>query len=59
MPRYFERFEGRQDLIEYATLHNIPVGATKEHSYSEDENLLHISYEVHGHHSQDTHVHCT
>lgn len=44
-PEYFERFEGRQDLIKYATLHNIPVGATKEHSYSEDENLLHISYE--------------
>jgi argininosuccinate synthase len=44
-PEYFERFEGRQDLIEYATKHEIPVGATKEHSYSEDENLLHISYE--------------
>jgi len=44
-PEYFERFEGRQDLIEFATKHEIPVGATKKHSYSEDENLLHISYE--------------
>jgi len=44
-PEYFEQFEGRQQLIEYATKHEIPVGATKEHSYSEDENLLHISYE--------------
>lgn len=44
-PEYFERFEGRQDLIEFATQHEIPVGATKKHSYSEDENLLHISYE--------------
>ena len=24
---------------------NIPVGATKKHSYSEDENMYHISYE--------------
>jgi len=44
-PEYFERFEGRQDLIDYATINEIPVGATKEHSYSEDENLMHISYE--------------
>jgi len=44
-PEYFKRFEGRQDLIDYATQQEIPVGATKEHSYSEDENLMHISYE--------------
>jgi len=34
-----------QDLIDYATAHGIPVGATKEFSYSEDENIMHISYE--------------
>jgi len=44
-PEYFNRFEGRQDLIDYATANEIPVGATKKHSYSEDENLMHISYE--------------
>jgi len=44
-PEYLAKFEGRQDLIDYATAHGIPVGATKKHSYSEDENLMHISYE--------------
>lgn len=44
-PEYFERFPGRPDLLDYATANEIPVGATKKHSYSEDENLLHISYE--------------
>merc|ERR1719353_360750 len=44
-PEYLERFDGRQDLIDYATAHGISVGATKKHSYSEDENLMHISYE--------------
>ena len=42
---YLERFQGRQDLLDYATSHGIPVSATKKHSYSEDENLMHISYE--------------
>ena len=44
-PEYLEKFKGRLDLIEYAEKHGIPVGATKKHSYSEDENLMHISYE--------------
>lgn len=42
---YLERFPGRPELLDYATKHGIPVSATKKHSYSEDENLLHISYE--------------
>jgi len=44
-PIYCEKFKGRQDLIEYASQFNIPISQTKKHSYSEDENLLHISYE--------------
>lgn len=42
---YLNRFQGRQDLLDYASAHGIPVTATKKHSYSEDENLMHISYE--------------
>jgi len=44
-PEYLEKFKGRPDLIDFATQHGIPVGQTKKHSYSEDENLMHISYE--------------
>mmetsp|Transcript_5160 Transcript_5160/g.7268 ORF Transcript_5160/g.7268 Transcript_5160/m.7268 type:complete len:452 (+) Transcript_5160:121-1476(+) len=42
---YLAKFEGRQDLLDYAALRGIPVSATKKHSYSEDENMMHISYE--------------
>ena len=30
---YLDKFQGRLDLIDYAEEQNIPVGATKEHSY--------------------------
>ena len=45
IPRFLNRFEGRQDLINYAKTKGIPVVQTKKKSYSMDENLLHISYE--------------
>jgi len=35
----------RESLIEYAEKHNIPVTVTKSKPYSEDRNLLHISFE--------------
>lgn len=38
-------FNSREDLINYAKKHNIPVTATKEKPYSMDQNLLHISFE--------------
>jgi len=38
-------YSGRNDLIEYATQHGIPVPVTKEKPYSMDANLMHISYE--------------
>jgi len=44
-PVYCEKFPGRQELLEYATSKGIQVTATKKHSYSEDENMMHISYE--------------
>ncbi|HWM87940.1 MAG TPA: argininosuccinate synthase [Kofleriaceae bacterium] len=38
-------FRGRQQLIDYARQHGIPVEATTEKPYSVDRNLLHTSYE--------------
>jgi len=37
---------GREDAIEYAKLHNVPVPVTKKSIYSRDRNLWHISHEV-------------
>jgi argininosuccinate synthase len=37
--------KGREELIDYAAKHRIPVTATKSKPYSTDRNLLHISYE--------------
>lgn len=38
-------FKGRQELIDYATAHDIPVPITRDKPYSTDRNLLHTSYE--------------
>lgn len=38
-------FKGRQEMLEYAKQHGIPVPVTVEKPYSMDANLLHISYE--------------
>ncbi|MBI3735767.1 argininosuccinate synthase [Candidatus Sumerlaeota bacterium] len=38
-------FKGREDLLNYAHKHGIPVTATKAKPYSSDRNLLHISFE--------------
>lgn len=37
--------KGREDAIEYAKKHSIPVTATKKSIYSRDRNLWHISHE--------------
>lgn len=42
---FFQKYPGRQELIEYAKKHNIPIKAKPSASWSSDENLLHISYE--------------
>jgi len=44
-PEFLEQFKGRQCMLDFTEKHGIPVKATKENSYSEDENLLHISHE--------------
>ncbi len=45
-PEFLERFKGRTDLINYARERGIPIKATVEKPYSEDENLMHISHEA-------------
>lgn len=35
----------REDCIEYAQKHNIPIAQTKEKIYSRDQNIWHISHE--------------
>lgn len=43
---FLAQFKGRTDLINYAEKWNIPVKASKDKPYSEDENLMHISHEA-------------
>ena len=38
-------FTAREELIDYARKHDIPVPVSKEKPYSMDRNLMHISYE--------------
>jgi len=38
-------FDSRKSMIDYAGRYNIPITITKEKSYSEDRNLMHISHE--------------
>jgi argininosuccinate synthase len=38
-------FNSRESLIDYSTLHGIPVTATKAKPFSTDRNVFHISYE--------------
>ncbi len=44
--RYRREFPGRQEMIDYCSLHKIPVQASAKKPYSMDRNLLHISYEA-------------
>ncbi|MBI5701563.1 argininosuccinate synthase [Candidatus Saganbacteria bacterium] len=37
--------KGREEAIDYARLHGIPIPVTKKKPYSSDRNLWHISYE--------------
>lgn len=45
-PEFLAAFKGRNDLINYAEKHAIPVKASRTKPYSEDENLMHISHEA-------------
>jgi len=43
---FLEQFKGRTDLLKYASEKKIPVKASIDKPYSEDENLMHISHEA-------------
>jgi argininosuccinate synthase len=43
---FLEKFKGRTDLLKYASDNNIPVKASIDKPYSEDDNLMHISHEA-------------
>jgi argininosuccinate synthase len=43
---FLGEFKGRPDMIRYAEEAGIPVKATKDKPYSEDDNLMHISHEA-------------
>ncbi|XP_031836904.1 argininosuccinate synthase [Nomia melanderi] len=43
--KFYTRFAGRADLLQYAQENGIPVSATPKEPWSTDENLLHVSYE--------------
>lgn len=45
-PEFYNRFKGRQDLLDYASEKGIPVTSTKSKPWSMDENLAHCSYEA-------------
>ncbi len=45
-PEFLQTFKGRPDLLRYAEKHGIPVKASLQKPYSEDENLMHISHEA-------------
>ena len=46
LPEFYERFQGRNDLLDFAAQREIPVASTKAKPWSMDENLIHCSYEA-------------
>lgn len=46
LSEFYERFAGRQALLEFAARSGIPVAQTTAKPWSTDENLFHISYEA-------------
>jgi len=45
MPEFYEKYQGRTALFEYAKSKNIPLPVTPKSPWSMDGNLMHISYE--------------
>ncbi|WYZ34840.1 hypothetical protein EsH8_I_001116 [Colletotrichum jinshuiense] len=45
-PLFYQRFQGRNDLLDYAAEKGIPVTSTRAKPYSMDDNLAHCSYEA-------------
>ena len=46
IPEFCNRFQGRNDLLDYAASKGIPVTSTKAKPYSMDDNIAHCSYEA-------------
>jgi len=46
IPEFYNRFQGRSDLLAYAAEKGIPVHQTAAKPWSTDENLYHISFEA-------------
>ncbi|XP_026305794.1 argininosuccinate synthase-like, partial [Piliocolobus tephrosceles] len=46
MPKFYNWFEVRNDLMEYAKQHGIPIPVTPKNPWSTDKNLMHISNET-------------
>ncbi|KAL8946310.1 MAG: hypothetical protein Q9222_007276 [Ikaeria aurantiellina] len=46
MPKFYEQFQGRTDLLDYAAAKGIPTSSTKAKPYSMDDNASHCSYEA-------------
>lgn len=46
IPAFYNRFQGRNDLLDYAAATGIPVTSTKAKPYSMDDNIAHCSYEA-------------
>lgn len=42
---FFTKFQGRPDLVKYATEKGVPGFSLKSKPYSMDDNIMHISYE--------------
>lgn len=45
-PKFYQRFQGRNDLLDYAAEKKIPTVQSKAKPYSMDDNLSHCSYEA-------------
>ncbi|KAF8477200.1 argininosuccinate synthase [Kalaharituber pfeilii] len=46
IPEFYNRFQGRNDLLDYAAEKGVPVSQTKAKPWSMDENMAHCSYEA-------------
>jgi len=45
-PSFYQKIRGRSDAIAYCRKHKIPIKATVEQPWSNDENLMHLSFEA-------------
>lgn len=46
MPKFYQQFQGRSDLLEYAAAKGIPTVSSKASPFSMDDNMAHCSYEA-------------